>query len=328
MTMKMSQRQVTLALLSLMSVGMLVLCLSSLLAGRQAEGLVALAASALFGGVLAAYWQGIDWARYIAIIVFTVMIGAGMTEPFLTQYAPLAIALGPVVAFLLGDLRWVVGAGAGLYVILLARAGVGGIYSEPTTIAIWFLLIGGLILSRLVADTSQRDAEASAQRAADALGKTEAAAAELTRKAEELTRQNDEQRRLIDLVATLETPAVALAEGVILAPVVGHLDSRRAAGLTERLLHDVSASRARLVVLDIAGVPAVDTGVAQAILRAVQAVRLLGCDVTITGISATIAATMTELGINMAGVHTARTPQEALERALATAHAANGMRRN
>jgi anti-anti-sigma factor len=117
-------------------------------------------------------------------------------------------------------------------------------------------------------------------------------------------------------VATLETPAVALAEGVLLAPVVGHLDSRRAERLTERLLREVGESRARLVVLDIAGVPAVDSAVAGALLRAVQAVRLLGCDVTITGISASIATTMTQLGISMAGVRTARTPQEALKQAV------------
>lgn len=320
--MRMNQRQVTLALLSLMAVGMLVLGLNSLAAGLQTEALLGLSAAALFGGVLGAYWRGVDWARYIAVVIFTLMVGAGMAEPFLTQYAPLAIALAPVVAFLLGDLRWVVGSGAGLYLILLARAGWGGIYSDPTTIALWALLIGGLILSRLVADTSQHDAEASAERAENALAEAEANAGELTRKAAELTRQNDEQRRLIDLVATLETPTVALAEGVILAPVIGHLDSRRAASLTERLLRDVNASRARLVVLDIAGVPAVDTGVAQALLRAIQAVRLLGCDVTVTGISASVAATMTELGINMAGVHTARTPQEALERALTAAPAA------
>jgi rsbT co-antagonist protein RsbR len=56
----------------------------------------------------------------------------------------------------------------------------------------------------------------------------------------------------------------------------------------------------------------VDTSVAQALLQAVQAVKLLGCEVTITGISSSIATTMITLGINMAGVRTARTPQEAL----------------
>lgn len=316
--MRMSQRQVTLAILSLMTAGMVAIGLNVALTGTQGQALLSLGTASLFAGVLVAYWWGVEWSRYIALVAFALIVALGLPEPFVSEYAPVAIALGPVLAFLLGNLRSLLGVGAGMYLILLARAGVTGIYMSPTTIAIWILLIGGLILSRLVADTAQRDAEASARRAEDALAKVEANAAELARRADELTRQNEEQRRLIGLVATLETPVVALAEGVILAPVVGHLDSRRAAGLTERLLRDVNASRARLVVLDIAGVPAVDTGVAQALLRSVQAVRLLGCDVTITGISASIAATMTELGINMAGVHTARTPQEALERALVT----------
>jgi anti-anti-sigma regulatory factor len=196
------------------------------------------------------------------------------------------------------------------------RAGGQGAYVESTNLITIAMVVGGIVLSRLVADTMQAQVQENATRAEAARVEAEANAAALTAQAAELTRQNEEQRRLIDLVATLETPAVRLAEGVLLAPVVGHLDSRRAAALTERLLRDVSAARARLVVLDIAGVAAVDTGVAQALLRAVQAVRLLGCDVTITGISATVAATMTELGISMAGVHTARTPQEALDAAM------------
>jgi anti-anti-sigma regulatory factor len=99
---------------------------------------------------------------------------------------------------------------------------------------------------------------------------------------------------------------------VVLAPVVGHLDSRRAKALTARLLQEVSEQRAQLVVIDIAGVSAVDTEVAQALLRASQAVRLLGCRVIITGISASIATTLTHIGINLGEVATARTPQEAL----------------
>jgi anti-anti-sigma regulatory factor len=71
-----------------------------------------------------------------------------------------------------------------------------------------------------------------------------------------------------------------------------------------------------MVILDIAGVPAVDSAVSQALLRAIQAVRLLGCEVTVTGISVSVAATMTQLGIHMAGVHTARTPQEVISASL------------
>ena len=60
-------------------------------------------------------------------------------------------------------------------------------------------------------------------------------------------------------MSVLETPVIAIAEGVLLAPIVGHLDSRRAGQMTKRLLDAVYAQRARAVIIDIAGVPLVDT---------------------------------------------------------------------
>jgi rsbT co-antagonist protein RsbR len=144
------------------------------------------------------------------------------------------------------------------------------------------------------------------------LARAEQQAKRLTQSADELAEQIAQQRRLLDLVATLETPAVTLAEGVLLAPLVGHLDSRRAEALARRLLQAAGERRAQLVVIDITGVAAVDTSVAQALLSAAQALRLLGCRVTITGISPTVATTLTDLGTRLDGIVTARTPQDAL----------------
>ena len=122
-----------------------------------------------------------------------------------------------------------------------------------------------------------------------------------------------QQQQLLGLVTTLETPVVVLAEGVLLAPVVGRLDSQRAAALTARLLTAASGRRARLVVLDIAGVSAIDADVARALLQSVRALRLLGCAVTVTGISAEVAMSFTRLSISLGDVATAQSPQEALE---------------
>lgn len=120
---------------------------------------------------------------------------------------------------------------------------------------------------------------------------------------------------MIDLVATLETPSVQIADGVLLAPVVGTLDSQRAQALMSRLLDAVYHQRTRLVILDVAGVPLVDTAVAQALTETVRAVRLLGCAVTVTGISAEIATTLIHLGVPLNELHTAASPQEALAQA-------------
>jgi rsbT co-antagonist protein RsbR len=127
-----------------------------------------------------------------------------------------------------------------------------------------------------------------------------------------LRTQNEEQRRLLELIATLEVPAVALADNVLLAPIVGHLDSQRAEMLTLKLLDEVYQRRARLVILDITGVQEVDTTVAKALLGTVQALRLLGCKVVLSGVSASTAMTLVHQEITLEGVRTVRSPQEAL----------------
>jgi anti-anti-sigma regulatory factor len=128
----------------------------------------------------------------------------------------------------------------------------------------------------------------------------------------QLNEQLDQQRQLLNLVTSLETPAVPLAEGVLFVPIVGHVDTRRALELNERLLTTASEQRARLVILDIAGVSVIDTEVAQALLQTAQALRLLGCRVTLSGISPENALTLTRLEIELHGVSTVRSPQEAL----------------
>ncbi len=129
---------------------------------------------------------------------------------------------------------------------------------------------------------------------------------------DELVQQNSEQRRLLELVEELETPAIPLANGLLFAPLVGAMDSRRAQTMTSRLLQEVHTQRTRHVILDITGVVTVDTQVAHTLIHMVQALRLLGCNVTITGISAEIAAMLTQLGVSLDGIHTSHSPQDVL----------------
>ena len=152
------------------------------------------------------------------------------------------------------------------------------------------------------ATTNAARAEANARLA-------EERAAELER---QTVRLQETEHMLRTLIATLETPTVPLASGVLLAPIVGQLDSRRAEALVHRLLTVASAQRTRLMVINIAGVPAFDTQVAQSLLRAAQALELIGCHVALTGISPTTAQTMTTLGIRMDNITIARSPQDIL----------------
>jgi anti-anti-sigma regulatory factor len=136
----------------------------------------------------------------------------------------------------------------------------------------------------------------------------------LVRTNEQLQQQLASERELLKLVSALETPVVSLAEGILLAPIVGHIDSRRADTLRSHLLEAVHVNRTKLMILDITGVTTIDTSVAQALMMTVQALRLLGCRVVVSGISATVAMTLTHLGIDMSNVETVRSPEEALQR--------------
>lgn len=324
--MRVSQRQVVLSLLTLLTTGALITLLYELFAPSTGVELASVGVGlVLLAALLFAYWRGWEQARYLTLILITLLIAFTTSGIYLTENFSLATFLPPVLALIVAGPISIAGSALALLAVLIIRAGGQGPYVDPTSLVIYAMSVGGLVLARLVTDTAQLHAEENAHQARQALAQREAQASELAQKAAELEEQNRQQRQLLDLVSTLETPAVSLADGVLLAPVVGHVDSRRIADLTQRLLHDVSSQRSRMVILDIAGVPGVDTAVAQALLRTIQAVRLLGCEVTITGISASVAATMTQLGITMAGVRTARTPQEVMlaEQALTTSSRKN-----
>jgi len=311
--MRVSQRQVVIALLVMLLVSALIALIYQLFIPDSNLTLPGTIVSlVILTGMLIAYWRGWENARYATLITITVLIGLVTTGDYMTEKFSLGTFLPPALAMIVAGPLWVIGSGIALLIILIVRAGGHGIYTDPMSILLFALPVGVMLLSRLMTDTAQHEAMENATHAREALAHAEAQAQELVQKTQELEAQNKQQRQLLDLVSSLETPAVSLAEGVLLAPVVGHLDSRRAGDLTRRLLSEVSAQRARMVILDIAGVATVDTAVAQSILRAIQAIRLLGCEVTVTGISSSVAATMTELGINMAGVRTARTPQEVM----------------
>lgn len=174
------------------------------------------------------------------------------------------------------------------------------------------LLTGTAVLAYMggrATDTALGTADRNAERAEAALLQSESQARELAAHATALSAAEE---RLRGLVATLETPAVALADGVLLAPIVGAIDSRRAQQITERLLDSIAGQRVQLLILDLAGVAMVDTAVTATLLQIAQAVRLLGCKVVITGVAPAVAVTITSLGASLEGIETARSPQEVL----------------
>jgi rsbT co-antagonist protein RsbR len=117
----------------------------------------------------------------------------------------------------------------------------------------------------------------------------------------------------------LSTPVVRLWQGVIAVPLVGTLDSARAQLVMEKLLGTLVATGADHAVIDITGVPTVDTEVAQHLLKTVSAARLLGAECTICGIRPQVAQTIVSLGIEFGDVSTKATLADAL--AVALGHA-------
>lgn len=115
----------------------------------------------------------------------------------------------------------------------------------------------------------------------------------------------------------LSTPVIRVHRRILLLPLVGTVDSHRAAQIMETLLLGVVEEQARAVIVDIAGVPTVDTMVADHLLKTTEAVRLLGAETILTGISAQIARTVVQLGVDISTMHTRARLEDGIELALA-----------
>ncbi len=102
----------------------------------------------------------------------------------------------------------------------------------------------------------------------------------------------------------LSTPIIPVLDQVIVMPLIGVIDSMRARDITRALLAGVSKHQAKVVIIDITGVPAVDSGVADHLNKTIQATRLKGARTIVTGISDAVAETIVDLGIDWRGIET------------------------
>src|SRR6202007_601583 len=123
-------------------------------------------------------------------------------------------------------------------------------------------------------------------------------------------------RRQQEEMLELSTPVVQLWEGIVALPLIGTLDSARTGVVMETLLQTIVQTRSELAIIDITGVPTVDTLVAQHLLKTVAAIRLMGADCIISGIRPQIAQTIVHLGIDLQGITTKATLADALRLAM------------
>ncbi|HEY0137420.1 MAG TPA: PAS domain-containing protein [Nannocystis sp.] len=135
------------------------------------------------------------------------------------------------------------------------------------------------------------------------------------RAAEEAQKQRQEEiiRAQAHAIAELSTPMIPITDGVLVMPLIGMMDSMRAKQVMDALLSGLAQNRGRVAILDITGVPVVDTATANALIQAAHAARLLGAEVILTGIRPEVAQTLVTLDAKLGSITTRGTLQSAIE---------------
>ena len=114
----------------------------------------------------------------------------------------------------------------------------------------------------------------------------------------------EEKERLLKTVRELSSPVIQVWENVLVMPLVGAIDSARATRITEDLLNGIIKYQAEIVIIDITGVPVVDTSVANHLIQTIKAAALLGAKCVVVGISSEVAQSLINLGVDLSGVVT------------------------
>jgi len=122
-------------------------------------------------------------------------------------------------------------------------------------------------------------------------------------------------RQQQEAIRELSTPVLQVRERLLILPIIGVLDSQRARQLTEQLLRGIRSNRAKVVVIDITGVPTIDSTVANHLVQTVEASRLMGASVIITGLSSEIAQTLVTIGVDLSKVNAVGDLQGGIEEA-------------
>src|SRR6476619_1138446 len=124
--------------------------------------------------------------------------------------------------------------------------------------------------------------------------------------------------RQTDEITEISTPVIQVWDGILALPIIGTLDSARTQVVMENLLQEIVTTESTIVILDISGVPAVDSLVAQHLIKTVAATRLMGAECIISGIRPEIAQTVVHLGIDLSNIITKATLAHALRYAFGT----------
>jgi anti-anti-sigma regulatory factor len=239
-----------------------------------------------------------------------------------------------------------IGGSGGLYLLLAATVvsvlidGTLGLVVVAVGIAVYFLLglaveqgfivpslepsvaVDGAIFAAIglvmmvILWASNRELSRSLARARQQADDLRKAAEDERMMLSEVMTMTQEQSQLLGLVEELTLPVVRLYHGVLLLPVVGALDTHRAARLTQELLQAVADQRAEVAIIDITGVPHLEAPVAEQLVQMAEAVGYMGCQLVLVGIRPRLARVLAKLRLAEAGVVTFANLQNGLEHAL------------
>lgn len=149
------------------------------------------------------------------------------------------------------------------------------------------------------------------------INETVTSLAEAQKRAQAYQRELEEKLATIErqqiAIRELSTPVIEVWSGVLCLPVVGIMDTTRSAEMTDALLRAVAEKKASCAIIDITGIEVMDTGTADHFMRMARAVRLLGAQCYLTGISPSIAQTIVHMGMDLRGIVTFRTLRDALQ---------------
>lgn len=185
--------------------------------------------------------------------------------------------------------------------------------------------VGSALYGALLLQERERAGEALEKAYAEVEQQVAERTTELEREIEERERAQEESLRLQQevieaqqrAIQELSTPIIPVLEGVIIMPLIGSVDTLRAKEVTRSLLAGIREHSARVVILDITGVPIVDSGVAAYLNKTIQAARLKGAWTIVTGVSDAVAETIVDLGIDWSGIETLSDLQTGLRAVLA-----------
>lgn len=118
-----------------------------------------------------------------------------------------------------------------------------------------------------------------------------------------------------EALLAMSTPVTMIWQDILMLPIVGIIDSKRAQDIMAAVLNKIAEHRAKIFIMDISGVAVVDTAVANHFIKITKATKLMGCECLVSGVSPAIAQTMVQLGINVGEVSTSATLRDALENA-------------